>query len=302
MNGTISGSRTRCASAHNFERCKSKIRVASYKVWTMISTRKKFSASSERTGSNHILQTLPSQEYERLLPHLQPFPLVQHQAIFDVGAPIKGGYFVNSGLISCLTVMQNGDSVEVGLVGSEGFAGLPILLNIVHSSARLTVQISGDALRINVDTLGELLPQLPMLERLLSRFSYLQALQSQQIAACNRLHEVEERLARWLLMTQDRVPIPLLPLTHDLLAAMLGTRRSSVTVAAGILQRAGIIDYRRGKVNISIGANLRKLLASVIPSCAHSSIPTSKPAWRSNRRCDLFLSFLSKHWFFRWVR
>ena len=212
--------------------------------------RKKPVAPSERTGANHILQALPPKEYEKLFPMLQPVPLVQHQVIYEVGAPIKGGYFVNAGLISCLTVMQNGDSVEVGLLGSEGFAGLPILLNIVHSSARLTVQISGDALRINADALHELLPQLPMLERLLSRFTYLQALQAQQIAACNRLHEVDERLARWLLMTQDRVPAEILPLTHDLLAAMLGTRRSSVTLAAGILQRAEIIDYRRGKVNV----------------------------------------------------
>jgi CRP-like cAMP-binding protein len=89
-----------------------------------------------------------------------------------------------------------------------------------------------------------------MLERLLSRFTYLQALQAQQIAACNRLHEVDEGLARCLLMTQDRVQMEILPLTHDLLANMLGTRRSSVTVAAGILQRAGIIDYRRGKVHV----------------------------------------------------
>jgi CRP-like cAMP-binding protein len=114
----------------------------------------------------------------------------------------------------------------------------------------MRVQITGDAMRINADTLHNLLPDLPMLERLLSRFTYLQALQAQQLAACNRLHEVDERLARWLLMTQDRVRLEVLPLTHDLLAAMLGTRRSSVTVAAGILQRAGIIDYRRGKVHI----------------------------------------------------
>jgi CRP-like cAMP-binding protein len=216
----------------------------------MIAMRKKPVAPSERAGANHIVQALPLREYEKLLPQLQPVPLVQHQVIYEVGAPIKGGYFVNTGLISCLTVMENGDSVEVGLLGSEGFAGLPILLNIVHSSARLTAQISGDALRINADALHGLLPRLPMLDRLLSRFTYLQALQAQQIAACNRLHEVEERLARWLLMTQDRVPSQTLPLTHDLLASMLGTRRSSVTVAAGILQRAGIIDYRRGKVHI----------------------------------------------------
>jgi len=216
----------------------------------MIATRKKPVAPPERAGLNHILQMLPWKEYERLSPQLQPVSLVQHQVIYEAGAPIKGGYFLNTGLISCLTVMQNGDSIEVGLLGSEGFAGLPILLNIVHSSARLTVQISGEALRINADALQQILAELPMLERLLSRFTHLQVLQAQQIAACNRLHEVEERLARWLLMTQDRVPLEILPLTHDLLAGMLGTRRSSVTVAAGILHEAGVIDYRRGKVRI----------------------------------------------------
>ncbi|HUN63820.1 MAG TPA: Crp/Fnr family transcriptional regulator [Candidatus Sulfotelmatobacter sp.] len=216
----------------------------------MIAKSRKSDSGSVRAEANHILQELPVREYERLAPHLQPVPLVQDQVIFEVGAPILGGYFVNSGLVSHLTVMGNGDSVEVGLLGNEGFAGLPILLNIAHSSARITVQITGDAMRINADALHELLPELPMLERLLSRFTYLQALQAQQIAACNRLHEVDERLARWLLMTQDRVRLEILPLTHDLLAGMLGTRRSSVTVAAGILQRAGIIDYRRGKVHI----------------------------------------------------
>lgn len=216
----------------------------------MIARAKKTDRREARAEANHILQALPVKEYERLLPHLQPVSLVQGQVLFDVGAPILGGYFVNTGLVSCLTVMGNGDSVEVGLLGHEGFAGLPILLNIAHSSALINVQITGNALRINADALHSLLPDLPMLERLLARFTYLQALQAQQIAACNRLHEVDERLARWLLMTQDRVHLEVLPLTHDLLASMLGTRRSSVSVAAGILQKAGIIDYRRGKVHI----------------------------------------------------
>lgn len=216
----------------------------------MIARTTKSDSRSTKAEANHILQALPVREYERLLPLLQPVPLLQGQVLFEVGGPILGGYFVNTGLISCLTVMKNGDSVEVGLLGHEGFAGLPILMNIAHSSALINVQVTGDAMRINADALHKLLPDLPMLERLLSRFTYLQALQAQQIAACNRLHEVDERLARWLLMTQDRVHLEILPLTHDLLAGMLGTRRSSVTVAAGILQRAGIIDYRRGKVHI----------------------------------------------------
>jgi len=216
----------------------------------MIAKATQSDSRSARAEVNYILRALPTKEYERLLPQLQPVALVQGQVLFGVGAPILGGYFVNTGLVSCLTVMKNGDSVEVGLLGHEGFAGLPILLNIAHSSALINVQVTGDALRINADALHKLLPDLPMLERLLSRFTYLQALQAQQIAACNRLHEVDERLARWLLMTQDRVHLEILPLTHDLLAGMLGTRRSSVTVAAGILQRAGVIDYRRGKVHI----------------------------------------------------
>lgn len=216
----------------------------------MITKPIKSNGRSVRTEVNHILQALPAKEYERLIPQLRSVSLAQNEVLFEVGSPIVDGYFVNTGLVSCLTVMRNGDSVEVGLLGHGGFAGLPILLNIAHSSARITVQISGDAMCIRADALHDLLPELPMLERLLSRFTYLQALQAQQIAACNQLHEVDERLARWLLMTQDRVRLEVLPLTHDLLGGMLGARRSSVTVAAGILQRAGIIDYRRGKVYI----------------------------------------------------
>jgi len=213
-------------------------------------------SSAKRAGANHILRSLPEKEYETLLPKLERVTLPQKRVLYASGAAILEGYFVDEGLISSLTVMQNGDSVEVGIVGDEGFVGLPILLNIAHSSVLVNVQIPGEALRIKADALHQLLPKLPMLERLLSRFAYLQALQAQQIAACNRLHEVEERLARWLLMTLDRVQSDVLPLTHDLLASMLGSRRASVTVAAGILQRAGIIDYRRGRVHI---LNRRKL-------------------------------------------
>lgn len=242
------------------------VRKWGLKKLTMTAKSTKGDSRSARPEVNHILQALPAKEYERLLPQLQPVPLVQNQVLFDVDAPIAGGYFVNTGLIACLTVMQNGDSVEVGLLGHEGFAGLPILLNIAHSSARITVQITGDAMRINADALYKLLPQLPMLERLLSRFTYLQALQAQQIAACNRLHEVDERLARWLLMTQDRVLLDVLPITQELMADMLGTRRSSVTVAAGILQRAGIIDYRRGKVHILDRQKLEEAACECYPA------------------------------------
>ncbi len=203
-----------------------------------------------RERANHILRSLPDKEYRRLLLNLEPVALRQNDVLCEVGAPITYGYFVNKGLVVTLTVMKDGDSVEGAPLGREGFAGLPILLNMARSSSRLIVQIAGSAMRIRTDVLHKLLPQLPMLERMLSRFGYLQALRMEQIGACNALHEVKERLARWLLMTQARVPRESLPLTHDQLATMLGTRRASITNAAGILQKAGIIEYRRGEVHI----------------------------------------------------
>jgi len=203
-----------------------------------------------KAGANHILNGIPRKEYEMLLPFLKSVTLMNRQVLYQFGDEIVDCYFISTALISCMQVMQNGDSVEVGLFGAEGFAGHSVVLNLNHSSMLVNVQAPGDALKIDAATLHQLLPQLPSLERLLLRFAYLQSLQAQQIAACNGLHEIEQRLARWILMTQDRLRGDTLPLTHDLLAGMLGSRRASVTVAAGALQKAGIIEYRRGKLHI----------------------------------------------------
>ena len=206
-----------------------------------------------RQGSavnNFILRSLPPEEYKLILPHLQLTSLDVGFVLHDMREPVRSGYFVNNGLVSTLTVMSNGDSVEVGIVGQEGFSGLPALLNISSSSSRLIVQIAGEALKIKSRALHEVLAKAPTLERLLARFSHLQALHMAQIAACNRLHNLPERLARWLLMTQDRIQTDRIPLTHEFLANMLGTRRSSVTITAGLLQSAGVITYSRGKVRV----------------------------------------------------
>jgi CRP-like cAMP-binding protein len=219
-------------------------------ILIMILRTDKLGPSSTIIPANHVLASLPPEELKALSPHLERVEIPSRTTIYEVGGTVKDCYFVTSGLISCVMVMENGDGVEVGLIGHEGFVGLPALINIVHSSILVNVQVPGEALRIDAIVLHELLDKLPSLQRLLSRYAYLQALQSQQIAGCNRLHEVEERLARWLLMTQDRVQMDVLPLTHDLLSMMLGARRASVTVAAGILQRAGLIEYRRGKIVI----------------------------------------------------
>jgi len=149
-----------------------------------------------------------------------------------------------------LAVQPDGKSVEIGLIGSEGFAGLPLLVGYSSSPTRLITQGDGTAYRCDAETLRQLVTQFPRLEQQLHRFGQRLAMQTAQIAACNRLHEVGERLARWILMTQDRIVSDNLPLTQEFLAQMLGSRRASVTVAAGILQKAGLISYTRGAVRI----------------------------------------------------
>jgi CRP-like cAMP-binding protein len=151
---------------------------------------------------------------------------------------------------SVLSIMRDGKSVEVGLSGKEGCTALPVASGLRSSSSRIVVQVPGSAFRITAQALANALPRCPVLEKRMQQYGQVMAMQGAQVAACNRLHEVEERLARWLLMSQDRLGGDLVPLTHEFLAHMLGTRRSSVTVAAGLLQKAGLITYNRGEVKI----------------------------------------------------
>ena len=173
-----------------------------------------------------------------------------HTVLFEPGDALKSVYFGNSGMISILSVFPDGKSVEVGLVGKEGFVGLPLLVGFQTASTRAISQIEATAFRINGEALIALLPRYPELLRRLQQYSQVATMQISQIAGCNRVHEVEERLARWLLMCSDRISSNDLPLTQEFLGQMLGTRRSSVTVAAGILQKAGMITTSRGDVKI----------------------------------------------------
>ena len=173
-----------------------------------------------------------------------------HTVLYEAGETIKSGYFVNSGLMSVLSVQPDGKSVEVGLIGKEGFVGLPLVVGYHSSPTRVVTQGDGTAFRCSADDLKQLIRQCPELAQQLHRFAHKLAMQTTQIAACNRLHEVEERLARWILMSQDRIQSYHLPLTQEFLGQMLGTRRSSVTISAGVLQKAGMISYTRGSVTI----------------------------------------------------
>jgi CRP-like cAMP-binding protein len=206
--------------------------------------------------SNLILLALPRQEFAKIFPHLELIRLKLHQMMHETGEVIRSAYFMNDGMGSVLTVQPDGRSVEVGLIGKEGFVGLPIAFGFKTSALRVVTQADGTAYRIDVPTLLKLLVQCPELEKQIQRFAMVLAMQSTQVAACNRLHDVEERLARWLMMSQDRIDTKIMPLTQEFLGQMLGTRRASVSLAAGTLQKAGLINYTRGNVTILDRARL----------------------------------------------
>jgi CRP-like cAMP-binding protein len=208
--------------------------------------------------NNFILRHIPRKESIQLLPLMEFVRLKLHQVLHEPGEVIKSGYFLNNGLGSLLTTHPDGKTVEVGLTGNEGFIGLPVIFGFKSSALRVVTQGEGTAYRVEVDTLLRILPRCPGLEKQLQRFSMLLGMQSTQLAACNRLHDVVERLARWLLMSHDRIGNDALPLTQEFLAQMLGTRRASVTEAAGALQKAGSIEYSRGSVNILNRAGLEE--------------------------------------------
>lgn len=199
---------------------------------------------------NLLLLDIPRQEWERLHPLLELVRLKLHQVLHEAGEAIKSVYFLNNGLGSVLTVLPNGETVEVGLIGNEGFVGVPVIFGFKTSPLRVMIQSDATAYRVDVQSLRKILPDCPALEKQLQRFTMILGMQSTQLAACNRLHDVAERLARWLLMSHDRIGGDTMPLTQEFLGQMLGTRRSSVSMAASILHKAGMITYTRGSVTI----------------------------------------------------
>jgi len=203
-----------------------------------------------RDIGNTILRNLPRNEAAQILPSLEFVRLRLRQVLHETGETIKSGYFLNNGLGSVLTTQPDGKSVEVGLIGNEGFVGLPIIFGFKSSGLRVVTQADATAYRVDATALLAILPQCHQLREQLQRFSMLLGMQSTQLAACNRLHDVVERLARWLLMSHDRIGGKTLPLTQEFLGQMLGCRRASVTVAANALQKAGMIAYSRGSVSI----------------------------------------------------
>ena len=206
--------------------------------------------SGGRAVSNVILLSIPDDEYDVLRPHLQFAELPRHFILHDQGEKIDHVYFPNDGMVSLVVLVPDGRSVEVGIAGREGVIGTPIAVGLSRGPYRAISQIPGNATRISREALEETLPNAPALQLKFGRYILMQGLQMAQIAACNRLHELDQRLARWLLMCQDRVDSEVLPLTHEFLAQMLGSGRPSVSLTAAALEQAGLIENLRGKVRI----------------------------------------------------
>jgi CRP-like cAMP-binding protein len=232
--------------------------------------------SDRKEVGNVLLLGMLEPEYSILFPSLEFVRLKLHQVLHEAGEIIRSAYFLNNGMGSVLTVQPDGKSVEVGLIGKEGFIGLPVVFGFKTSPLRVVVQADGTGYRVDVPTLLTALPELPQLERQIQRFAMVLAMQSTQIAACNRLHGVEERLARWLIMSHDRIGGKTMPLTQEFLAQMLGTRRSSVSVSASILQKAGLITYTRGNVTILNKAQLEGTACS-----CYQLIQNQKSTWQA---------------------
>ncbi len=209
--------------------------------------------------SNKVLLSLADGEYRAIRPYLEHLALPSHLTLHEPLEKLEHVYFPNGGLVSLVVPMKDGQSVEAGMVGNEGAAGLPIAVGLTRSPVREIVQISSDGFRLGTDAMQTVLKAVPQLQMILTRYAVVQGMQVAQTVACNRLHRIEQRLARWLLMAQDRVDSGLVAMTHDFLATMLGTNRPTVSAAAAILQMRKSIAYIRGAVKI---VNRKKLEAS----------------------------------------
>jgi CRP-like cAMP-binding protein len=223
-------------------------------------------ANSNRTDAvgkpieNLILTRIPGTEFDLIRPRLEFIKTRSYQSLHEPGEKLDYTFFPNSGMISVVIELDDGKTLEIGVVTNKGFAGESLIADQQTCPYRMICQPAVEGFRIKVQALREILNSAPHLRVRLNRYVHFQSIRTAQIAACNRFHEIEQRLARWLLMSQDRVGSAILPFTHDFLASMLGTGRANVTVAARSLHNAGAIEYKRGAVKV---VNRRKLEGAV---------------------------------------
>ena len=205
---------------------------------------------------NRLLAALPPEEYERLLPNLEPVAFDLGDIIYQSGGHIDYIYFLTECIVSLLYTMENGMSAEIGIVGNEGVIGIALFMGGDTMPNRAVVQSAGAAIRVKSCFLQNEFKRGGEFQHLLLRYTQAMITQISQTAVCNRLHPVEQQLCRWLLLSHDRLQMDELKMTHEMIANMLGTRREGVTIAAGKLQDAGLINYYRGHIKIINRAGL----------------------------------------------
>jgi CRP-like cAMP-binding protein len=199
---------------------------------------------------NHLLAELPESERERLFPHLEPVSLALGKALYESGGQLSHVYFPTTAIVSLLYVMENGASAEIAVVGNEGMVGIALFMGGETMPNRAVVQSAGHAYRLQGQLLKQEFGRSGALQHLLLRYTQALLTQMAQTAVCNRHHSVDQQLCRWLLLSLDRLPSDELSMTQELIANMLGVRREGVTEAAGKLQSAGLIRYRRGHITV----------------------------------------------------
>jgi len=199
---------------------------------------------------NQILASLPEDEIARLVPHLSPITLERNHPMLEDGQIVIDAYFLETGIASIVVTTEDGKTVEAGIVGRCGMVGIPILLGTKMMPGRTFIQIPGEGYRISAESVWREFERPGEFRRRLLRYLQAQLIQTSQTAACNRLHDIEQRLARWLLLCHDRMDSNDLPLTQEFVGQMLGAPRTTVTLAIGLLQRAGLIDSSRGHILI----------------------------------------------------
>jgi CRP-like cAMP-binding protein len=209
---------------------------------------------------NQILSALPADELEQIVPHLERVPLKRRMVTYDPLRPISHVYFVETGVISVISVMRDRSAIETATIGCEGVIGLPAYLGVDAVPEQAFVQVPGEALRIPTAQFRALASRMPVLQQLLNRYAVCIFTLAAQCSGCNRAHTMEQRCARWLLMVHDRMPGDEFDLTQDFLSQMLGVRRATVSETASQLQQAGLISYSRGRIVIVDRAGLERLV------------------------------------------
>lgn len=210
----------------------------------------KLSALNSDKPINRLLAALPNEDYQRLVPYLQPVELPQYKILYNAGEDYDYAYFPSYSIVSTVAIMENGSTIEIGMIGNEGMVGLPIILETGYTNCTAIVQVGDGGYKIAAERLGEELNRQGALKRLMMRYVQARIIQLGQTAACNRYHNVEQRFARWLLTVRDNIQRNEFKLTQEFISQMLGVRRTGVSAIAAKFQEQGIIHYRRGFIRI----------------------------------------------------